>query len=225
MSNPTFDNINQLNEYLKDIYMKEGVVLTTKNSSQGIYYTIVCDRHGTYRSRTKEPSTKATGTRLMGCPFELRIKKNSNLKFEYKIVNPQHNHELHQNLAGHSIARQPNPEQARIIKNMSAAGVLPKNIVVALRQDNPETLIAARTVYQEKTKIKKETLKGRNPTHALLDLLKLQGYWYQYKVDRVSGMLTHLFFAHPGCIALARHYHFIFLMDCTYKTNKYITLI
>ena len=36
-----------------------------------------------------------------------------------------------------------------------------------------------------------------------------------------NGHLTHLFFAHPASIMLSRSYSNVFVMDCTYKTNKY----
>ncbi|KAF7140654.1 hypothetical protein RHSIM_Rhsim06G0076500 [Rhododendron simsii] len=36
-----------------------------------------------------------------------------------------------------------------------------------------------------------------------------------------NGHLTHLFFAHPSSIALTKSYSYVFVMDYSYKTNKY----
>ncbi|KAG5544831.1 hypothetical protein RHGRI_017326 [Rhododendron griersonianum] len=41
----------------------------------------------------------------------------------------------------------------------------------------------------------------------------------RFSKEEVEG--THLFFAHPSSIALTKSYPYVFVMDCTYKTNKY----
>jgi len=55
---------------------------------------------------------------------------------------------------------------------------------------------------------------------ALLEEHGERGFTYNLERD-VDGHLTRLFFAHPISIALTRSYSSVFVMDCTYKTNKY----
>lgn len=55
---------------------------------------------------------------------------------------------------------------------------------------------------------------------ALFQELGQGEFQYNVKHDH-DGHLTHLFIAHPSSITLTKSYSSIFLMDCTYKTNKY----
>ena len=56
--------------------------------------------------------------------------------------------------------------------------------------------------------------------HALLEDFGIAGFIHNVEYDQ-EGHLTHLFFAHPKSIELTKSYHNIFVMNYTYKTNKY----
>ncbi|XP_050368851.1 protein FAR1-RELATED SEQUENCE 5-like [Argentina anserina] len=66
----------------------------------------------------------------------------------------------------------------------------------------------------------KESLASRIVIQALLEELGQAGFSYDIEYDQ-DGRLTHLMFAHPLSIALTKSYTNVFVMDCTYKTNKY----
>ena len=55
---------------------------------------------------------------------------------------------------------------------------------------------------------------------ALFKEFGLGNFTYNVKYDE-NGHLTHLCFAYPASIMLSRSYSNVFVMDCTYKTNKY----
>ena len=55
---------------------------------------------------------------------------------------------------------------------------------------------------------------------ALLEELGKGGFIYNVQYDS-DGHLTHLFFAYPTSMVLTRSNSSVFVMDCTYKTNKY----
>ncbi|XP_077245920.1 protein FAR1-RELATED SEQUENCE 5-like [Tasmannia lanceolata] len=103
---------------------------------------------------------------------------------------------------------------------MTVAGIQPHQILTSLRQSNPQLLAISRDVYNCISKIRKEMLASSTPIQALFDELSGGGFYYNVKYDG-EGRLTHLFFAHPKSIALSRSYSNVFVMDCTYKTNKY----
>ncbi|XP_058180186.1 uncharacterized protein LOC131298728 [Rhododendron vialii] len=71
-----------------------------------------------------------------------------------------------------------------------------------------------------KVKLKNDNLAGRTMIQALFEEL-CQGDFTFYVAHDQNGRLTHLFFAHPSSIALTRSYTTVFVMDCTYKTNRY----
>ncbi|XP_050365479.1 protein FAR-RED ELONGATED HYPOCOTYL 3-like [Argentina anserina] len=93
-------------------------------------------------------------------------------------------------------------------------------ILSSLRQKNPNLLAVSKTVYNKTAKYRREILGGRSVIQALLDELGNAGFIHNLKCDD-SGHLTHLFFAHPTSIELTKNFSNVFVMDCTYKTNKY----
>ncbi|XP_058180076.1 uncharacterized protein LOC131298614 [Rhododendron vialii] len=100
------------------------------------------------------------------------------------------------------------------------AGIPPRQILASLWQSNPNCKAIARMVYNAKVNITKVVLAGRTMIQALFDELGQGDFTFDIKRDE-NGHLTHLFFAHPFSIALTKSYPYVFVMDCTYKTNKY----
>ncbi|XP_030445922.2 protein FAR1-RELATED SEQUENCE 5-like [Syzygium oleosum] len=103
---------------------------------------------------------------------------------------------------------------------MSKAGIPPRQILSSLRQSNPNVQAIAKTVYNMKAKFCREYLNGRTMIQALMDELSIGGFIYNFKHD-AEGHLTHLFFSHPISMALTKSFSSVFVMDCTYKTNRY----
>ncbi|XP_021839271.2 protein FAR1-RELATED SEQUENCE 5-like [Spinacia oleracea] len=123
-------------------------------------------------------------------------------------------------MSGHPSSRCLTKEEIKDIEKMSLAGIQPRQIISSLRQKNPNLQAVARTIYNLKSKIQKESLGNRSLIQALFEELEQGDFTFTYvKDDR--GHLTHVFFAHPRSIMLAKRYSTVFVMDCTYKTNKY----
>ncbi|XP_073107176.1 uncharacterized protein [Elaeis guineensis] len=100
------------------------------------------------------------------------------------------------------------------------AGISTRKILSSLRQDNPKPQAISKTVYNAKAKTIKESLAGRTMIEALFEELGEGGFTYNVRYGE-DNRVTHLFFAHPVSIMLNRNYPFVFVMHCTYKTNKY----
>ncbi|XP_050113854.1 putative protein FAR1-RELATED SEQUENCE 10 [Malus sylvestris] len=103
---------------------------------------------------------------------------------------------------------------------MSKAGIPPHQILSSIRQGNPHLQVVSRNIYNLRAKIVKESPAGRPVIQALLEELGEGGFTYNIEYDH-EGHLTHLIFAHPLSIELTKSYPYVFVMDCTYKTNKY----
>ncbi|KNA03829.1 hypothetical protein SOVF_205420 [Spinacia oleracea] len=103
---------------------------------------------------------------------------------------------------------------------MSMSGIQPRQILSSLRQKNPSLKAVSRTICNMKSKIRTDKLDGRSMIKALFDELGHGGFTYNYKHDD-GGHLTHVFFSHPKSISLTKSFPTVFVMDCTYKTNKY----
>ncbi|KAF7147655.1 hypothetical protein RHSIM_Rhsim03G0114700 [Rhododendron simsii] len=212
----------ELLDRVRKVALKEGFVTTIKKSKQGCYVIIGCDRGGKYRG-TSVPLNerkKISGSRLINCPFELWGKKKGSECWKVEIKNASHNHEPSKDMSGHPYCRRFSNEEILSIKRMTTAGIPPRQILTSLRQSNPNCKAIARTVYNAKANITKVVLAGRTMIQALFDELGQGDFTFDIKRDG-NGRLTHLFFAHPSSIALTKSYPYVFVMDCTYKTNKY----
>ena len=92
-------------------------------------------------------------------------------------------------------------------------------ILSSLRQNNPNLTAISKTIYNAKAKIRKDNLAGRSVMQALLEELA-QGV-FMHDMLSEGGHLTHFFFAHPLSVNLTQNFPNIFIMDCTYKINRY----
>ncbi|BBM97256.1 hypothetical protein Mp_1g04240 [Marchantia polymorpha subsp. ruderalis] len=80
-------------------------------------------------------------------------------------------------------------------------------LVGSLYQADHDTIATARTIYNKQVRIRQADLQEAN-------------YLFEYRTD-VEDRLTHMFFAHPGCVQLLRKYPYTMVMNSTYKTNRF----
>jgi hypothetical protein len=78
--------------------------------------------------------------------------------------------------------------------------------------------VTNRTIYNTKQAQRAEKRAGNTPIEYLLRCLK-ESNWKHEDVYDTDGKLLYLWFAHPGSLLLARRFHHVVNIDCTYKTN------
>ncbi|XP_071699208.1 protein FAR1-RELATED SEQUENCE 5-like [Rutidosis leptorrhynchoides] len=103
---------------------------------------------------------------------------------------------------------------------MTKSGIPPRQILCSLRQRDPNLPANSRTIYNFNAKVRRENLGNRSMVDALFEELQVGGFWYDILYDE-QGHITSFFFAHPLSIKLAKTFSDTFVMDCTYKTNRY----
>lgn len=123
-------------------------------------------------------------------------------------------------MSGHPSYRRFSREEFVRIREMTMAGIAPRQILTSLRQNNTKLQATSRSIYNVRAKIRKDSLQGCSMIQALFEELGQGEFLYDVKHDQ-QGHLTHLFIAHPSSITLTKNYSSVFQMDCTYKTNKY----
>jgi hypothetical protein len=131
-----------------------------------------------------------------------------------------HNHEISSVMNGHPYSRRLKEIQKNKVREFAAAGIRPTQILAAIRNESPGCLASRQTVQNELKQARKEFLAGRRPVEALIDVLKDGPYIYDVDVEP-TGMISRLFFSHTQSVKLALTYGNVFVMDCTYKTNRY----
>ncbi|KAK9284519.1 hypothetical protein L1049_023694 [Liquidambar formosana] len=143
--------------------LTQGYMVSIKDSSKDRYVTISCDRGGVYRKRLKTGENmrqRKMASRLTNCPFEVVGKKDDDL-WALSIKNGEHNHEPSRDISDHPSCRRFNEEEVVLIREMTATGKRPRQILKALRQRNPNLVSDSRNVYNVKAKIRREILSGK----------------------------------------------------------------
>ncbi|XP_071689837.1 protein FAR1-RELATED SEQUENCE 5-like [Rutidosis leptorrhynchoides] len=137
-----------------------------------------------------------------------------------KSYNLRHNHDPATDMSGHASSRQLSADEIKSVKEMTMVRIPPRQILSSLRQRNSNLSAISRTIYNVKKQIRKDNLKNRSIIGALFEELAKGGFTYDI-LHNSEGRITRLFIAHPLSIKLARIFSNTFVMDCTYKTNRY----
>ncbi|KAH9696966.1 methylmalonate-semialdehyde dehydrogenase (acylating) [Citrus sinensis] len=188
----TFVDREELIQHVGDFAVSQGYVVTIKQSKRDRVVVLGCDRGGVYRNRRKpvdESSAESlrrrkTGSRLTNCPFEAVGKKDDGL-WKLSIKNGAHNHEPLKDLSEHPSARRFTEREVLLIKEMTEAGLKPRQILKRLRQSNPELLSTPKHVYNVKAKLRQ----GNVTVCPLGDVLLREDYHrpFERRVVRVRN--------------------------------------
>ncbi|KAH7834482.1 hypothetical protein Vadar_016501 [Vaccinium darrowii] len=157
----SFIDREELIQHVGEFAISQGYVVTIKQSKKERVVILGCDRGGVYRNRRKlveEASgehirKRKTGSRLTNCPFECVGKKDDGL-WILSIKNGSHNHEPLKDISEHPAARRFTETEVLLVKEMTEAGLKPRQILKRLRQSNPELLSTPKHVYNIKAKLR-----------------------------------------------------------------------
>ncbi|KAL3498455.1 hypothetical protein ACH5RR_041187 [Cinchona calisaya] len=185
ISSETFSCHEDLIGSVREIVLRHKYAITIKRSTANRYVIIGCDRGGKYRRAhiPIEQRKKITSSRLINCPFEVWGKKKVDGFWKVEVKNLQHNHEPSSDMSGHPSCRHFSKKEIQHIREMSKAGILPRQILASLRQGNLNLQAISRTIYNAKAKIRKENLMGRTAIQALFDEFAETGFVYDIEHD------------------------------------------
>jgi hypothetical protein len=175
-----------------------------------------CAKGGVKRG---EGVTRKTGTRMVECPFEARLKRMPSGAWQVNVVEASHNHNA-SHPSAFSQFRQPNKEEQALIRSLHASGSAPRYILTALLERDPNCLISLRDIYNEAARVKRERLGPLSPIEALVTELEEDEWASFYSTDNV-GHVNILFFALHESIELAQAHPDVIFIDATYRTNRY----
>ncbi|XP_009364800.2 uncharacterized protein LOC103954704 [Pyrus x bretschneideri] len=160
----TFEDREDLVKYVRDFGASQGYVVTIKKSRKDRRVILGCDRGGVYRNRRKIDESKRkrkASSRLINCPFEAIGKKEDDL-WVLTVKNGEHNHEALKDMSEHPYSRRFTEDEVRQIKQMTEAGVKPRQVLKALKQINPELQSTPRHLYNLKAKIRQGNLSEKS---------------------------------------------------------------
>ncbi|XP_012829137.1 PREDICTED: protein FAR1-RELATED SEQUENCE 5-like [Erythranthe guttata] len=194
------------------------------------YVIVRCERGGHYVGKKvpgeddQRPGKRSTGSKKCNCPFKLKgtreHKDDEKAEWKLDVHSGIHNHNLFENLHGHSYAGRLSKEDVSFVHTMKKAMVKPRAILRALKQKDPSNVTGMKTVYNTISKLNFSELDGRSQVQSLFVKLKEDEYLSYHRSNELNA-ITDLFWIHPKCIKLAQSYPYVFVIDCTYKTNRY----
>lgn len=162
---------------------------------------------------------RVSSSRSTGCLFKASIRQDEYGQWRVQVDNEEHNHDPFFHQSAHPRGRALTEESRQSVLMLSRAGVTPARIVTSLRQNNNITA-TAQDVYNLRHAERNRTLAGRSPLVALLDGLAREDYFSKF--DALQ-QLTHLLIISPSAKEICSKYSAgrVWLIDATYKTNKY----
>jgi len=137
-----------------------------------------------------------------------------------KLICGMHNHELVKTLIGHPYARQLTKDEKNIIEDMTKSMVKPRNILLTLKEHNANSCTTIKQIYNARSVYRSSIRGADTKKQHLMKLLECDQYihWHRLK-DEV--LVRDLFWCHPDAVKLCNGCHLVFLIDSTYKTNRY----
>lgn len=200
-----------------------GFVLPMKRSQER-NVVLHCNCGGKYWGITKQSQKgqQKSGTKKAGCPYLVfgsfdRVRN----KWVARVKCGKHNHPLDP-LTRHSFFCC-NAMTLAVwgdIKQMLKASIEPQQILSALQIKYINTPFTPQDIYNLKAKLHCGVLHGKTAIQLLIQQYGESLDWIcNYSLDKDT--ITGIFISHSNCIMLGKLYHLVFLMDCTYKTNRY----
>ena len=215
-----FESRAALLQYTRALAFDHGFALSIARSKPDRKVWLACSRSGTYRknSLVSEPRKKRSGTSKNDCPY-LLIGLNSGGVWHLIVENARHNHKPDYEDRSCGRMRLGHEEKDAVVK-MSKSGARPRHIYLTLKSNNERFCGNIRSIYNSINGQRTTYLAGREPNLAMFEEFEKKGYVYRVQTDD-DNKLTHLYLAHPHSVALSNMFNSVFLLDCTYKTNRY----
>ena len=199
------------------------IIITHSSTSNGENrFTYQCDKSGSCHSHKKE-GDQLSKTKKTNCPFKMSgnfYKKRG--VWQIKIKDPNHNHSPSSDPSIHPIHRRLNEDQKSLVTQLTNAGVAPLKIKSALMQQSDAPPSATlNTIYNHRNQLRSNLLEGRTSIEALIFEIRKNNFYHMIEISPGNSHMSSLFFAHPQSLTLAKRFPTTFILDCTYKTNKF----
>ncbi|KAL5180235.1 PKS-NRPS hybrid synthetase [Glycine soja] len=136
-----------------------------------------------------------------------------------KLICGIHNHEKAKSLVGHPYAGRLTKDE-KIVADMTKSMVKPRNILLTLKEHNDNNYTTIKQIYNARHAYRSPTRGSNTEMQQLMMLLDRDQYihWHRLKDDNVA---CDLLWSHPDAVKLTNSCNLVFLIDSTYKTNRY----
>ncbi|KAK2373976.1 protein FAR1-RELATED SEQUENCE [Trifolium repens] len=204
---------------------KVSIIITRSDKKIGVRgrndkLILGCDKGGKYDS---SGSSTKSASKKCNCPFKIRATPSTDGSgWKVHVKCGVHNHGLTDQYAGHPRKARLTADESKRVEDLTKCKVAPRNIVLDLKRQNPDSVVDAKQIYRKRNMLQKQERGPRTEMQHLLQWLDDAKYvtWNRRRDDG-SDVLSDIFWAHPESIKLLNLFSIVLVMDCTYKTNKY----
>ncbi|KAL5127339.1 Protein FAR1-RELATED SEQUENCE 5 [Glycine soja] len=141
-----------------------------------------------------------------------------------KLICGVHNHELAKSLVGHPYAGRLTKAEKTLIADMTKFMVKPRNILLTLKEHNVNRCTTIKQIYNARSAFRSSIRGSDLEMQHLMKLLECDQYinWHRIKDEDV---VRDIFWCHPDAMKLVSACNLVFLINNTYKTNRYRLLL
>jgi len=137
------------------------------------------------------------------------------------ILNGVHNHVTEPALEGHILAGRLKEDDKKIVRDLTKSKMLPRNILINLKNKRPHCMTNIKKVYNERQQIWKANRGDNKPLQYLISKLEEHSYTYFSRTQSESNKIEDIFWAHRTSVKLFNNFPTVLVIDSTYKTNMY----
>ncbi|XP_038708612.1 PKS-NRPS hybrid synthetase CHGG_01239-like [Tripterygium wilfordii] len=112
-------------------------------------------------------------------------------------------------------------EEKEIVERLSRSGVKAREILNHLKLKDPTNASTIKILYNARTAPRLSETASKSHMQQLFTLLTENGYATRHCYEPKTEELQDLFWCNSTSIQPARAFPFVFMLDCTYNTNKY----
>ncbi|XP_038680894.1 uncharacterized protein LOC119981822 [Tripterygium wilfordii] len=211
----TFESKEMVIEWVRKTGRSNGVVVVVLRSdvndvNRNPRVIFGCERSGKYRAKpvAKEKSKRVVKRRgssikKCDCPFRLKAQMVDRDTKTWDFVGRL------------------NEEEKDIVERLGKTGVKSRGILNQIKLNDKTNASTLRTIYNARSLLKIKELCGRTHMQQLFKRLTELGYVTKHRSDPTTNEVQDLFWAYSPSINLAKAFPYVYMLDCTYKTNKY----
>ena len=137
-----------------------------------------------------------------------------------KLICGIHNHELIKSLVGHPYVEQLTKAKKTVIADMTKSMVKPRNILLTLKEHNANSCTTIKQIYNAKSSYRSSIRGNDTEMQHLMKFLERDQYIHWHRL-KDKDVVRDIFWCHPDAVKLVNACNLVFLIDSTYKTNRY----
>ncbi|KAL5141576.1 Protein FAR1-RELATED SEQUENCE 5 [Glycine soja] len=137
-----------------------------------------------------------------------------------KLICGVHNHEMAKSFVGHPYASRLTKNEKIVVVDMMKSMMKSRNILLMLKEHNDNSYTTIKQIYNARHAYRSSIRGSNTEMQQLMMMLDQDQYihWHRLKDDNV---VRDLFWSHPNAVKLTNSCNLVFLIDSTYKTNRY----